>query len=319
MFDFFAESPSFGEIWPLKDAQRFNIIKCGTAIVSKMNISALSGKKTRKTYESPNETGSSNDYQENEKESEGLKAVIKLHSNTLIDDVNNDEVNSVVSTLNLESIDENIDEVATCKPITLNVLSQDKENFPGKSPQERMNQITKDVEKGEIKPSNDNVHLDTTIFKFERHREVTGSNRDRQNLIDLLYNEGCISLLHKRHIEQQPTQQLQNLEMLQLIKNGSIKTFKVALEYFRDTNQDEVFDIFNRKYLSEGDTGHWKISEFTLTSHNQILGIHLISYSPSFISSPVEPFLISYKVRDQIHQIVHDTAWSPVLCQNTTS
>ena len=40
--------------------------------------------------------------------------------------------------------------------------------------------------------------------------------------------------------------------MLQLIKNGSIKTFKVALEYFRVTNQDNVFDKLNRKYCSEG-------------------------------------------------------------------
>ena len=118
---------------------------------------------------------------------------------------------------------------------------------------------------GQIKPSDDNFHLDTTISKFDRHRGVPGSNRDRQNLIDLLHNEECMSLLHKQHIEQQPTQQQQNLEMLQLIKNGSIKTFKVALEYFRDTNQDEVFDMLNRKYLSEGDTIHWKISEFTLT------------------------------------------------------
>ena len=117
-----------------------------------MNIRALSWKKTRKTYESRNKTGSSNDYQRDGKESEGLKTVIKLHSNTLIDDVNNDEGNSVVSELNLESIDENIDDhgVATCKPITSdlseitsNIPSQDKENIPGISPQESMNEIIK--------------------------------------------------------------------------------------------------------------------------------------------------------------------------------
>ena len=112
--------------------------------------------------------------------------------------------------------------------------------------------ITEDAEKEKSKSSDDDIHLDTTIDEFKRHREVTGSNLDRQNLIDLLYNEGCISLLHKQHIEQQPTQQQQNLEMLQLIKNGSIKTFKVALEYFGVTNQDEVFDMLNRKYCTEG-------------------------------------------------------------------
>ena len=85
--------------------------------------------------------------------------------------------------------------------------------------------------------ADENSHHDRVIDEFERHIQVTGSHRCRQNLIDLLYNEGCISLSHKQHIEQQPTQQLQNLEMLQLIKNGSIKTFKVALEYFRVTNQ----------------------------------------------------------------------------------
>ena len=106
---------------------------------------------------------------------------------------------------------------------------------------------------GEILKSSDgNMQLDTTIDEFEHHREEPGSTSDRQNLIDLLYNKGCISLLNKQHIEQQPTQLLQNLEMLHIIQNGSIKTFKVALEFFRETNQDEVFDMLKRKYISEG-------------------------------------------------------------------
>ena len=123
---------------------------------------------------------------------------------------------------------------------------------PGEGTTDRLIPILEDAEKEKSKSSDDDIHLDTTIDEFERHREVTGSNLDRQNLIDLLHNEGCISLLHKQHIEQQPTQQQQNLEMLQLIKNGSIKTFKVALEYFRVTNQDHVFDMLNRKYCTEG-------------------------------------------------------------------
>ena len=123
---------------------------------------------------------------------------------------------------------------------------------PGEEKTDRLIPILKDAEKEESKSSDDDIHLDTTIDEFERHREVTGSNLDRQNLIDLLYNEGCISLLHKQQIEQQPTQQQQNIEMLQLIENGSIKTFKVAREYFRVTNQDHVFDMLDRKYCSEG-------------------------------------------------------------------
>ena len=116
---------------------------------------------------------------------------------------------------------------------------------PGEETTDRLIPILEDAEKEESKSSDDDIHLDTTI-------EVPGSNLDRQNLIDLLYNEGCISLLHKQHIEQQPTRQQQNLEMLQLIKNGSIKTFKVTSEYVRGTNQDRVFDMLNRKYCSEG-------------------------------------------------------------------
>ena len=123
---------------------------------------------------------------------------------------------------------------------------------PGKETTDRLIPILEDAEKEESKSSDDDIHLDTTIDEFELHREVTNSYLDRQNLIDLLYNEGCISLLHKEHIEQQPTRQQQNLEMLQLIKNGSIKTFQVALEYFRVTNQDHVFDMLDRKYCTEG-------------------------------------------------------------------
>ena len=123
---------------------------------------------------------------------------------------------------------------------------------PDEETTDRLIPILEDAEKEESKSSDDDIHLDTTIDEFERNRGVTGSNLDRQNLIDLLYNEGCISLLHKQHIEQQPTQQQQNLQILQLIENGSIKTFKVAREYFRVTNQDHVFDMLNRKYCSKG-------------------------------------------------------------------
>ena len=123
---------------------------------------------------------------------------------------------------------------------------------PGEETTDRLISITDDAEKIALQLSNLKIHPDTAIDEFDRHRKVPESNLDCQNLIHLLYNEGCISLLHKQHIKQQPTQQLQNLEMLQLIQNGSIKTFKVASEYFRGTNQDHVFDMLNREYCSEG-------------------------------------------------------------------
>ena len=132
---------------------------------------------------------------------------------------------------------------------------------PGEETTDRLIPILEDAEKEESKSSDDDIDLDTRIDEFERHREVTGSNLDRQNLIDLLYNEGCISLLHKQHIEQQPTQQQQNLEMLQLIKNGSTKTFKVALEYFQATNQNDMVNMLNRKYHSEGNV-IWEVTKY---------------------------------------------------------
>ena len=179
---------SFGDVWPLDDAQKCNLIKCGTALVSRMKIHKLY-MRCRTEEKSVGTFG--------EAEGGGDVRIRSRHA------------------------------------------PQPKD--------------TDDVPWEEFDLSDDDIHLETTPDEFDLHSGAPGSSRDRQNLIDILYNEGCISLLHKQHIEQQPTQQLQNLEMLHLIKNGSIKTFKVALEYFRGTQQDKVFDMLNRKYLSEGD------------------------------------------------------------------
>ena len=203
---------SFGDVWPLRDAQRNNIIKFGTSIVSNMNISLLASSEVR---------GKKKESEEESRTIDGRREA------------------GTGSTHPSETTDGN-DGSATKHP------------QPGERRNDCLIPITEDAEKEVQKPLDVNIHLDTTIVSFDRSREVTGSNLARRNLIDLLYNEGCISLLHKQHIGQQPTQQLQNLEMLQLIKNGSIKTFKVALEYFRVTNQDDVFDVLNRKYFSEG-------------------------------------------------------------------
>ena len=101
----------------------------------------------------------------------------------------------------------------------------------------------------------DEFKLGTTI-EHMRSRSISHvdgeSIPDRVNLIDLLYNEGCISFRHKQQIEQQPTQQLQNIEMFQLIKNGNIKTLKLANDYFIRTGQRNVFEMFNQKYCSGG-------------------------------------------------------------------
>ena len=103
----------------------------------------------------------------------------------------------------------------------------------------------------ESRPSNNRIAGNPTIDEFEHCNENIEITPGHDNLIDLLCNGGCISLLQKQHIEQQPTQQLQNLEMLHLLQNGSIETFNVALVYFRLTNQDTVVDLLSRKYLSE--------------------------------------------------------------------
>ena len=189
---------SFGDVWPLRDAQRINIIKSGTSIVKNMNILVLSEVRG-KTKESGTTDG-------------------RRYAGT--------------GSKHPSETTEEYDGSATRHP------------QPGEGGTDRLIPI-----------------IDTTIDELDRNREVPGSNLARQNLIDLLYNEGCISLRHKQHIEQQPTQQLQNLEMLQLIKNGSIKTFKVALEYFRVTNQDDVFDMLDRKYFSEGNLRVIRISK----------------------------------------------------------
>ena len=195
-----SESQSFGDVWPLKDTQRINIIECGTVIVRKMNIFALPEERWK---EKKSEDGSGTTDGRGDAGTGSKRPFETTEGNTGV--------------------------------------KRRKHASPGKETTARLIQIVE-----ESKSSDDDIHLDRAF-------DVSGSNLDRQNLIDLLYNKGCISLLHKQHIERHPTQQQQNLEMLQLVKNGSIKTFKVALEYFRKTNQDHVFDMLNRKYCSEGE------------------------------------------------------------------
>ena len=204
---------SVGDVWPLKDAQRINIIKNGTLIVRNMNILALSEVREKKK-ESGEESGTFYGRRDGGTGSKHPSETTEGYEG-----------------------------------------STTRHPQPGEGGTDRLIPITEYADKEVPEPRvplDANILLNTTIDELKRHREVPGSNRVRQNLIDLLYREGCIHLLHKQHIEQQPTQQQQNLEMLQLIKNGSIKTFKVALEYFRVTNQDDVFDILDRKYFSEG-------------------------------------------------------------------
>ena len=106
-----------------------------------------------------------------------------------------------------------------------------------------------------------------TTTEYMRSRPISPvvyeSIPDRVNLIDLLCNEGCISIRHKQQIEQQPTQQLQNIEMFQLIKNGSIKTLKLVNDYFIRTGQRNVFEMVNKKYHIGG-----KIMNMLITTIN---------------------------------------------------
>ena len=114
----------------------------------------------------------------------------------------------------------------------------------------------KDVNEKEATSVEDEFEVGTTT-EHMRSRWVSlvddESIPDPVNLVDLLYNEGCISFRHKQQIEQQPTQQLQNIEMFQLIRNGSIKTFNLAKNYFRRTEQWNVFKMMNKQYCSEGE------------------------------------------------------------------
>ena len=96
------------------------------------------------------------------------------------------------------------------------------------------------------------LHTTTEHMRSRWMSRVDDESITYPNLIDLLYNEGCISVQHKQQIEQQPTQQLRNIEMFQLIKNGSTKTLKLANDYFIQTGQRNVFEMVNKKYLSGG-------------------------------------------------------------------
>ena len=177
-------SPSFEDVWPLPYAKRINIIECGTVMLTKMNILALSGGGEQK-----------------ETNGEEIRTSLGSSSISLPKD------RSISKKISLDS--------NNCLKLE-NELSN---------------------------PSDSDIIVDGTLNQFGSH---VG-----QNLINLLYNEGCISLLHKQNIEQQPTQQQQNLVMLQLIKNGSIRTFNVVLYYFLATNQLYVYNMLNNNYIGE--------------------------------------------------------------------
>ena len=152
----------------------------------------------------------------------------------------------------------------------------------------------KNPEKILSKSSYEKILVYSRIDEFNRHPEV---NPVRQNLIDLLYNEGCISLLHKQHIEQQISKQLRNLVMLQLIKNGSIKTFKVALEYFRSTNQSEVYNMLNRKCTREEIQSSEWIEGITLDSWIAVGWLENRIYVTSQKSNIVQVFQEGLKIK----------------------
>ena len=193
---------TFGDVWHLPYARRINIIECGTAMLTAMNILDLSEMRGKMKT--------------------GQKFRTKL--------------------LRCSSIFE--------EEIKYPHDYQDQEKILTKSSHDKIlvySRIDEFDRHREVNPDRQNF-AHATINELKDHRE---GNPDRQNLIDLLYTKGCISLLHKQHIEQQPTRQLKNLVILLLIKNGNIRTYKVALEYFRSTNQSEVYSMLNRKYIRE--------------------------------------------------------------------
>ena len=67
--------------------------------------------------------------------------------------------------------------------------------------------------------------------------------------LDSLLSKGCITQRHRDRIDAQQTTSDKNKELLTIIRRMSIKTFKEVLEYFRSTNQFDVYDMLKWKYI----------------------------------------------------------------------
>ena len=121
---------SFGDVWPLKYTKRINIIKCGTAIMRKMNILALSEERRKEKKSHGEDSGTTDGRRE---AGTGLK-----HPSETIEGYNG---------------------------------ARRKHAPPGEETTDRLNQTLEVAEKEELKSSDDDIHLNTTIDEFERHRE----------------------------------------------------------------------------------------------------------------------------------------------------
>ena len=232
----------FGDAWPIEEKIRFCIKKRQLDIIQEMDvlirmeISEKSGDKEKTVKKGKDEETKAYKWED----SEGMKEESNNRQTTM------DDSNQKISLFhgNLRQIEE--------------VMRKENENVDEEGNDESDDE-TMDKEASHWKEdviSDENKFEVSTTTEHMRSRWISRvddeSIPDRVNLIDLLYNEGCISFRHKQQIEQQPTQQLQNIEMFQLIKNGSIKTLKLANDYFIRTGQQNVFEMVNKRYFSGG-------------------------------------------------------------------
>ena len=71
------------------------------------------------------------------------------------------------------------------------------------------------------------------------------------NLLDILYNRGCIPLKKKKAMER-AAKDLRNRELFHVLVNGSIKTFEILSNFLKVTHQIRMLDILVGNYVAEG-------------------------------------------------------------------
>ena len=117
---------------------------------------------------------------------------------------------------------------------------------------------------GQSKVCYRNAYLkaETTNLKFSlEEAEHTQSSSEsisedqipkKVNLLNILKDRKFISSAHAICIEEMDNTDLQLEAVLQVLKQGSVSSFKVAVEFFQQTNQTEVVDVLLANYRDEG-------------------------------------------------------------------
>ena len=235
----------FRDAWPIEEKIRFRITERQLDIIQEMDllirmeILEKSGKKEERVEKGKDKKTKAYTWEDSEEMKDGSK-----NRPTTMDELN--QTRSAFHE-NLRQIEEVMRKVNEKVDGEGNDESDD--GIMNKDTSHRLEDAISDADKFEVtQVSTTKEHMRSRSKAYVDDESIP----DRVNLIDLLYNEGCISFRHKQRIEQQPTQKLRNIEMFQLIKNGSIKTLKLANDYFIRTGQRNVFEMMNKKYLSGG-------------------------------------------------------------------